>query len=722
MNHSSQLRTYAPTESVVFLKTNERFGGLSNMAGGFPLRVNGVRIRTSEALYQACRFPHMPGLQRDIIAEASPMTAKMRGKPYRNQSRPDWDAVRVKIMRWCLRVKLAQNWQEFGRLLLATADRPIVEQSRKDDFWGAKVADDGMLVGINVLGRLLMELREQLKGSEADSLRLIEPLPIPEFLLYGQPIERVEAPTDARIPGFSVPPPARPATPPEKPAVPQPSLFDAPTTVEARTASVAARPHGDQDRQRPKLYPRDQATRHEWLGDIPGHWGVIRGKYLFREIDDRTDTGTETLLSMRQAHGLIPHRKVSTKPVTPEELKGYKRVRTGQVVLNRMQASNGMFAVAYEGGLVSPDYAVFQPLRPMEPDYFVTLFKTTAYRAKFRQESKGLGTGTSGFLRLYSDRFGAIHVPQPPEDEQRKIVQFIRSYDHRVRRLIRSKRRLIELLNEQKQAIINQAVTRGLNPDVPMKATGIDWIPKIPAHWEIRKVKQVASFNPSRTESSSDFNEDSEVVFLPMENVSTSGEIDCNARGKISDLRSGYTYFKRHDVVVAKITPCFENGKGAYLGLLETEIGFGTTEFVVLRANPEIDPRFLYQVTMLHAFRRDGEMAMTGAAGQQRVPLSFMREFMFGLPDLPEQETILSFVGRETQKIDQTIEKAKSEISLVMEYRDRLIADVVTGKLDVRHVEIAASSDEPVADEGDALEKELETDDASRMEEADADE
>lgn len=186
-----QVRTYDPAASVVFLKTNERFGGLSNMAPGFPLRVNGVQIRTSEALYQACRFPHMPEVQRRIIHEHSPMTAKMRSKPFRKDSRPDWETVRVKIMRWCLRVKLAQNWRPFGDLLLATGDCPIVEQSRRDDFWGAKVADDGTLVGRNVLGRFLMELREQLKADSSESLRVVEPPSIPEFLLFGRPIGAV---------------------------------------------------------------------------------------------------------------------------------------------------------------------------------------------------------------------------------------------------------------------------------------------------------------------------------------------------------------------------------------------------------------------------------------------------------------------------------------------------------------------------------------------------
>lgn len=192
---SSLLRTYVRGDAVVFYKTKEDFGGLSNMAAGYPLQINGVRILTTEALYQACRFPHLPEVQREIIGQHSPMTAKMKSKPHRKDSRPDWDEVRHKVMRWCLRVKLAQNYAEFGRLLLATRDRPIVEQSRKDDYWGAKLADDAgdILIGQNVLGRLLMELRERLKGEKDDMLKVVPPLGIPDFLLLGKPIETVTA-------------------------------------------------------------------------------------------------------------------------------------------------------------------------------------------------------------------------------------------------------------------------------------------------------------------------------------------------------------------------------------------------------------------------------------------------------------------------------------------------------------------------------------------------
>ena len=196
------MRTYRRDESVVFLKVNEEFGGLSNMSA-YKLRIpvqnsnTGVTVLTTEALYQACRYPHLPDLQRTIIEQKSPMAAKMKSKPHRaGDSRADWDQVRVKIMRWCLRVKLATHWNDFSRLLLATRDKPIVEQSAKDDFWGAKVVDGATLKGMNVLGRLLMELREEVKEANqqgnTDGLRRVEPLEIENFLLYGQPILAVD--------------------------------------------------------------------------------------------------------------------------------------------------------------------------------------------------------------------------------------------------------------------------------------------------------------------------------------------------------------------------------------------------------------------------------------------------------------------------------------------------------------------------------------------------
>jgi ribA/ribD-fused uncharacterized protein len=188
-------KVYYANECCVFRKTKELYGGLSNMASGFPLKVNGVHILTSEAIYQACRFPHLPDVQEKIIKEKSPMSAKMVGKPHRGNSRPDWDDTRIKIMRWSLRVKLAQNFVEFGKLLESTFDKPIVEDSSKDDFWGAisDKQDENILKGTNALGRLLMELRQFYNEKRYSyEMFVVEPLNIPNFTLFGQIIDTID--------------------------------------------------------------------------------------------------------------------------------------------------------------------------------------------------------------------------------------------------------------------------------------------------------------------------------------------------------------------------------------------------------------------------------------------------------------------------------------------------------------------------------------------------
>ncbi len=189
-----QERTYKYDEVCFFRKTKELFGGLSNMASGFPIKVNGIYILTSEALYQACRFPHLPDVQRKIINERSPMTAKMVGKPFRGNTRQDWDNTRVDIMYWCLRVKLAQNFITFGQLLETTCNKPIVEDSNKDPFWGAikDKRSENYLIGVNALGRLLMKLRQEYNSAKRFDLLFVEPLNIPDFFLYGEQIQTID--------------------------------------------------------------------------------------------------------------------------------------------------------------------------------------------------------------------------------------------------------------------------------------------------------------------------------------------------------------------------------------------------------------------------------------------------------------------------------------------------------------------------------------------------
>lgn len=186
-------RSYSRRDVVVFHKTRERWGELSNMASGFRLIVCGQVLPSAEALYQACRFPDLPDVQQLIAREASAMAAKMRSKPHRSATRDDWSRIRVRIMRWVLRVKLAQHMKRFGSVLLATGDAAIVERSSKDRYWGAVESAAGTLEGQNVLGRLLMELREELKTRSHEELLVVLPPQVERFVLLGRPVGLVRS-------------------------------------------------------------------------------------------------------------------------------------------------------------------------------------------------------------------------------------------------------------------------------------------------------------------------------------------------------------------------------------------------------------------------------------------------------------------------------------------------------------------------------------------------
>ncbi|MFJ4456806.1 restriction endonuclease subunit S [Pseudomonas sp. NPDC089392] len=197
----------------------------------------------------------------------------------------------------------------------------------------------------------------------------------------------------------------------------------------------------------------------EWIGEIPTHWETFRLKYLFKEINERTKTGEETLLSLRMELGLVPHDDVSDKAISNESLVDYKIVRPGQMVMNRMRAAIGIFGISSRLGLVSPDYAIFDIKERANPSFFLRLFKLPLLGTQFRLGSKGLGTGSSGFMRLYTQDFGDIKVAVPPLGEQLEILQFIDSTTERIDSACTLLEQQITRLKEYKATLINSAVT-----------------------------------------------------------------------------------------------------------------------------------------------------------------------------------------------------------------------------------------------------------------------
>lgn len=202
----------------------------------------------------------------------------------------------------------------------------------------------------------------------------------------------------------------------------------------------------------------------EWLGQVPRHWITRRLKYLLAPVDERSQTGSERLLSLRMRHGVVPYHDHFSKPPQAATLIGFKKVQPGHVVVNRMRVGFGLMFASEISGLVSPDFGVFQPIADATGPFLGELFRSTSMRAKFHSESKGLGTGKSGFMRLYDDRLLRIPVTYPPtEHEQNAILRMIEESNRESSASIKALDTEIALIQEYRTRLIADVVTGKLD-------------------------------------------------------------------------------------------------------------------------------------------------------------------------------------------------------------------------------------------------------------------
>ncbi|HVA66117.1 MAG TPA: restriction endonuclease subunit S [Elusimicrobiota bacterium] len=213
------------------------------------------------------------------------------------------------------------------------------------------------------------------------------------------------------------------------------------------------------------------------------------------------------------------------------------------------------------------------------------------------------------------------------------------------------------------------------------KDSGVEWLGEIPARWLLLRLRYCARINPTKSEISR-LPDNTVASFVPMEALGEYGGVHLEETKTLCEVSGGYTYFREGDVLLAKITPCFENGKGSIAEGLENGLGFGTTELHVLRPGPTIDRRFLFYLTTSHPFRHIGTGYMYGAGGQKRVPDDFVRNFRHPISSIEEQRAIAAFLDRETARIDALIEKKRRQIELLHEKRAAVISHAVTKGLD----------------------------------------
>ena len=435
-----------------------------------------------------------------------------------------------------------------------------------------------------------------------------------------------------------------------------------------------------------------------WLPHVPEHWNEQRAKTFFREVDERSKTGQEELLSVSHLTGVTPRSQKNVTMFKAASYVGSKLCQPGDIVINTLWAWMAALGASRHLGIVSPAYGVYRPHRAdsFNPAYLDYLLRTRAYVAEYIGRSTGI---RSSRLRLYPNQFLDIALLQPPRPEQDQIVAYLRAQDAHIARLIKAKRDLIGLLTEQKLRIIDHAVTRGVDASVALKSSGIEWLGDVPGHWEIALLKHVADVRFSGVDKHS---HDDEIPVLLcnytdvykndkitdgmdlMRATATAGEI-ARLTLKAGDVIITKDSETSDDIAVPAWVP--EDLPGVvcayHLGLLRPDPG-------------RIEGEFLFRAI---GSARIAEQFHVLATGVTRFALGKhdVKNAVIALPPVEEQKAICKWIEDECKPIEDAIQRAEDEIKLIREYRDRQIADVVTGQVDVRGW--APGPDDVVAEE-----------------------
>lgn len=405
-----------------------------------------------------------------------------------------------------------------------------------------------------------------------------------------------------------------------------------------------------------------------WIGEIPSHWSCVKIKHLLRERVDKSEDGIGEPLSMSQKYGLIPTSQMDVVPNLATSYVGAKRTRQGDMVLNKLKAHLGVFALSAYDGLVSPDYAVYYGTGRADLEYLEYLFKTPLYVSEFIKKTTGVAIG---FNRLYTDDLFSIPAHYPPMQEQKRIVDYLKDKTLKIEQYVSARERERELLDSLKQSEIANVVTKGLNPNVRMKDSDIPWIGMIPEHWETRTLSQMAR-----------------VHFISNKNVHhqnllslSYGKIVCKdintTEGLLPVSFDNYQIVEDGNIVL-RLTDLQNDHKSLRVGL-STQEGIITSAYLAIEAFTGILPKYLY--FLLHSIDVKKVFYSMGNGLRQSLNWTELRKLKCIVPPILEQQAIVDYIEAKLSKIDSCMADLQTEIDYLKEFKQRLISDVVTGQI-----------------------------------------
>lgn len=406
-----------------------------------------------------------------------------------------------------------------------------------------------------------------------------------------------------------------------------------------------------------------------WIGPIPSHW-EIKGLRSYLTMISEKGHGDKQLLSVTREQGVIVRNtdsKEENHNFIPDDLNGYKLVKKGQFAINKMKSWQGSYGVSEYEGIVSPAYFVCDLTFPYKP-FFSMAIRSKAYIPFFTQYSKGIRVDQWDLSPL---ALKSIPFIEPPVDEQEAIVRFITEKSEKIDRYIAEQERLLATLDELRQAEIARAVTRGLNPDAPLRDSGIDWIGSIPAHWEKRRYKDILS------------SEDEKVGDNPITLLSLSK----NGGIIIRDLSENKGKFPKDFATYKIVRPgnlvmcLFDVDETPRTVGLSHHHGMITGAYDIFSIR-NIDSRFL-EYHLLEIDNRKAFKSLYKGLRKTIPTPSLLGSYIY-IPPLDDQQAIVEYLDAKTAKIDSMKADIQRQIGLLKEYKQRIIADAVTGKIDVR--------------------------------------
>ena len=423
------------------------------------------------------------------------------------------------------------------------------------------------------------------------------------------------------------------------------------------------------------------------LGSIPAHWGLLRAKRLFHEVDERSKTGKEELLSVSHLTGVTPRRLKTVTMFLAESNVGHKVCRPGDLVINTLWAWMAALGVTRHTGLVSPSYGVYRPIDGggILPAYADHLLRTPLYAAEYQRRSTGVN---SSRLRLYPEQFLRIPVLVPPLDEQAAIVRFLDWANGRLERTVRAKRKVIALLMEQQQAVIQRSVTRGLDPEIALKPSGLQWLGDIPSHWTTVRLKHSISrieqgWSPQCDAQPAGDNEWG-VLKVGCVNKDTFRETQ-NKRLPATLQPEPSLQVVDGDILVSRANTTELLGLAALAESPRKKLILSDKLFRFRALADCFHPKYLVLLLRSSPSRAQIESSTSGASSSmQNIGQGVLKNLWVAVPSVSEQLEIVLRIAAATEPLTAAIGRLEREIDLLREYRTRLVADLVTGKFDVR--------------------------------------